>query len=96
MYVTWHPDAIAGVKSAVDFGQVYWPTQAAELAAFVISAVEQLRAFPLSGRLGKIEGSRELVLSKYPLLVVYVPSADNILILHVLHQRQKWPSAYGN
>ncbi len=79
------------MKSVVDFGVSRWPSDAAELASYVVAAVEQLQDFPCSGRVGSVEGSRELVLSKYPLMVVYAVLPDSVEILDVVHLRQKWP-----
>jgi plasmid stabilization system protein ParE len=89
--VTWHPDAIAAVKAAVDFGAPRWPSEAAELVSHVVVAVEQLQLFPLSGQEGSVAGTRELLLSKYPLMVVYAVSAGSVEVLDVVHQRQQWP-----
>lgn len=90
--VNWHPNAVAAVKSAVDFGQTRWLVEAAELVAYVVAAVEQLQLFPESGREGRVKGTRELFLSSYPLMVVYTVQPDFIEVLDVVHQRQKWPT----
>jgi toxin ParE1/3/4 len=89
--IRWHPDAVVAVKAAVDFGAVRWPSEADDLAIYVLAAVEQLQMFPYSGREGRVQGTRELVLSKYPLTVVYVARPDVVEVLDVVHQRQKWP-----
>jgi toxin ParE1/3/4 len=47
--------------------------------------------FPHRGRPGKKEGTRELVLSPLPYLVVYGISGDAVHIVRVLHGAQKWP-----
>jgi toxin ParE1/3/4 len=90
--VSWHPDAIAAVKSAADFGSSRWPSEASQLAAYLVAAVEQVQLFPDSGRVGRVDGTRELVLSKYPLMVVYTVLPTSVEVLDVVHLRQKWPT----
>ena len=52
--------------------------------------VGQLADFPKSGRLGRVEGTRELVvLANY--VVVYCEEANATHILRVLHSAQQWP-----
>ena len=53
--------------------------------------VEQLGLFPESGRSGRVEGSRELVIQRTPYIVAYVIGVDRVRILRVLHSSQQWP-----
>jgi toxin ParE1/3/4 len=43
------------------------------------------------GRPGKADGTRELVLTPLPYLVIYVHSGDIIHVARILHGGQKWP-----
>lgn len=52
--------------------------------------IERLREFPLSGRKGRIEGMRELVVARTPCIVVYTAS-DAVQIIRILHGAQQWP-----
>ena len=47
--------------------------------------------FPNRGRLGKKDGTRELVLSPLPYIVVYTVHGDLINIVRILHGAQQWP-----
>jgi toxin ParE1/3/4 len=47
--------------------------------------------FPHRGRPGKKEGTREMVLSPLPYIVVYRIASDAIHNLRILHGAQKWP-----
>jgi len=55
------------------------------------SHVEQLIDFPLMGRPGRIEGTRELVIQRTPYIAVYRLTGDTILILRLLHGARMWP-----
>lgn len=57
----------------------------------IISTVQQLARFPVSGRSGRIAGTRELVVPKTPFLVAYAIDGSRIVILAVYHGAQKWP-----
>jgi toxin ParE1/3/4 len=50
-----------------------------------------LLMFPNRGRLGKKEGTRELVMAPLPYIVVYTVRGDTIYIVRILHGAQQWP-----
>jgi toxin ParE1/3/4 len=54
--------------------------------------VETLRQFPESGRPGRIEGTRELVIDRTPYIVAYRINANIVRILRVLHGSRRWPN----
>ena len=47
--------------------------------------------FPLRGRPGRVNGTRELVISPLPYIVVYRIRENFIEIAKVLHGAQRWP-----
>lgn len=53
--------------------------------------VKQLMSFSESGRPGRIEGTRELVISHTPYIAAYYTTGDTVYILRVLHGAQLWP-----
>jgi toxin ParE1/3/4 len=53
--------------------------------------VETLARFPESGRPGRIEGTRELVISGAPYIVAYRVAGTTVRILRVLHGSRRWP-----
>ena len=57
----------------------------------VYEAPTALLTFPHRGRPGKKEGTRELVLSAPPYVVVYAVRDDVIFIVRLLHGAQQWP-----
>ena len=61
----------------------------------VIEAVERLVDFPHRGRQGRREGTRELVISGLPYIVVYRVRDASIRILRVFHAAQNWPPETG-
>ena len=67
------------------------PAAAARVAAAVVDATNRLERFPQSGRPGRIEGTRELVVPGLPYIIPYRVVDDVILILSVIHASRKWP-----
>ncbi len=57
----------------------------------IYNAPAALLTFPYRGRAGKKEGTRELVLSSLPYIVVYQITGEVIHIVRILHGAQKWP-----
>lgn len=52
---------------------------------------ERLAQFPESGRPGRVEGTRELVIPRTPYIAAYRIAGDTVRILRVLHGAQQWP-----
>ncbi|MGD0415084.1 MAG: type II toxin-antitoxin system RelE/ParE family toxin [Terriglobales bacterium] len=53
--------------------------------------VEGSVRFPESGRPGRVEGTRELVIDPTPYIAAYRVADDTVRILRVLHGAQQWP-----
>jgi toxin ParE1/3/4 len=64
---------------------------AARLTRQIITHIQQLAAFPMSGRLGRVRGTRELVIPNMPFIVAYAIDEARIVILALYHGAQKWP-----
>lgn len=68
---------------------------AMKMAALVQDAVSYLAEHPHIGRSGRLEGTRELVVSGTPFVVVYWVREGCIQILRVLHHARRWPYVGG-
>ncbi len=53
----------------------------------------QLTTYPLSGREGRVTGTRELIISRLPYIVAYRIHKDVIQVLRILHTSLRWPHA---
>ncbi len=60
----------------------------------IVTSVQQLAAFPMSGRSGRLPGTRELVISNTPFVAAYSVDHDRVVILAVYHGAQKWPEVF--
>ncbi|WP_363791080.1 type II toxin-antitoxin system RelE/ParE family toxin [Mesorhizobium sp.] len=67
------------------------PAAAARVIARIISSVNNLAEQPAMGRVGRIKGTRELVLTDIPYIIPYRMASGEIEILTVMHAAQQWP-----
>lgn len=67
------------------------PDAAARVVSRIVSAVDMLSDFPATGRVGRINGTRELVLADIPYVIPYRVGHD-VEILTIMHVHQRWPS----
>lgn len=69
--------------------------QTAELVSERIwKAVAQLANMPKSGRLGRVAGTRELVVPRTPYLLVYRIRSRRVFILRVFRGARRWPARF--
>jgi len=64
---------------------------AERLARAILLACDGLAEFPLLGKKGAVEGTRERLMTRYPYRLVYRIDGDDISVSRILHQRQQWP-----
>ena len=60
---------------------------------YIDEQVDILLQHPQIGRLGRSQGTRELVISRTPFIVVYRIKGKRIELLRLLQGSQKWPKA---
>ena len=91
MQVRWTREAAADLERIADYLFQHVPERAAELVRAVYDAPALLLEFPHRGRPGKKAGTRELVISALPYLVVYTVQGDVVFVVRILHGAQQWP-----
>ena len=91
MELRWTPAALDDLDAAAEFVAADNPDAAAEMADRVLDATEGLLRYPNLGRAGRVRGTRELVVSGTPFVVVYRVRLDEIQVLRVLHHSRRWP-----
>jgi toxin ParE1/3/4 len=91
MKILWSPEAAVDFAAIVEFIHKQNPSAANRVANTVYESVSSLESFANRGRLGRVDGTRELVLSPLPFIVVYRVKRDGVEIARVLHGSQRWP-----
>jgi toxin ParE1/3/4 len=67
---------------------------AARITMLIVNTVQQLESFPMSGRAGRVPGTRELVVASTPFIAAYAIQKARIVILAVYHGAQRWPDVF--
>jgi toxin ParE1/3/4 len=88
--IPWTQEAAADLERIADYLFEHTPEQAERLVRALYDAPATLLAFPNRGRLGKKEGTRELVVSPLPYIAVYTVPGDGVYVVR-LHGAQQWP-----
>src|ERR1700683_2898215 len=91
MHLEWSLFAQTDRDAIFDYIEADSPRAAVGVDARIREQVETLARFPHSGRPGRIEGTRELVISRTPYIVAYRITGNTVRILRVLHGARRWP-----
>ncbi len=91
MQLRWTEDAANDLERIADYLESHAPDRAPALIRVVYDAPAVLLTFPHRGRPGKREGTRELVLSPLPYVIVYAVRGDVLYVVRILHGAQQWP-----
>ncbi len=67
------------------------PAAASRVVKAIREQVKLLAQHVQAGRKGIIEGTRELVISRLPYLVVYQLQEEIVTVLAVVHTSRNWP-----
>ena len=90
MKVVWARRATLARHDLIDFIAKDNVLAALEVDDTITTAVLRLEKFPLLGKPGRIDGTRELVVNQHYILVYEIVD-DTIIILMVLHTSRLWP-----
>jgi toxin ParE1/3/4 len=74
-----------------DFIEADNPHAAASVDERIRRQIEGLEQFPEKGRIGRVAGTRELVIDRTPYIAVYSSVGNVIRILRILHGARIWP-----
>jgi toxin ParE1/3/4 len=91
--IRWRPLAEADRDAIIDYIAQDNPLAAIELGDTINERVAELSAYPKLHRLGRVKGTREMVVHPN-YLVVYRIRRDSIKIVRVLHSARQWPPAH--
>ena len=81
----WSPAAAADLEEIAKYLHTHHPSLAATTIHRLYAAAKSLKKNPEMGRVGKVMGTRELVLAPLPYLLVYSVGDAAINILRYLH-----------
>jgi addiction module RelE/StbE family toxin len=88
----WTPEALDDRRAIYEYVEADNPLAALNLDELFSEKVLNLIDHPGLGRIGRVSGTRELVVHKNYILV-YDTAADAVRVLSVLHAAMQWPPA---
>ena len=92
MIIDWLPEANRNRIAQLDYIAADSPLAAADQDDEIERQVNLLHEHPKMGRPGRVKGTRELVISSTPFVLVYrLKGAHRIEVLRLLHGSQRWP-----
>jgi len=89
--LVWLKRAIQDRDAQIDYIAQDNPLAAVSQGDRIDEQVDVLLEHPQMGRPGRKPGTRELVISHTPFVVVYRIKGQRIELLRLLHGAQKWP-----
>jgi toxin ParE1/3/4 len=89
--LVWLERAIHDRDAQVDYIAQDNPLAAVSQGGRIEEQVDILLQQPQMGRPGRKQGTRELVISRTPFIVVYRINGKRIELLRLLHGSQQWP-----
>ncbi|MEO7953054.1 MAG: type II toxin-antitoxin system RelE/ParE family toxin [Polaromonas sp.] len=92
MRLFWTPEALDDRRAIYDYIEADNPRAALTLDELFSEKVRHLIDHPGLGRIGRITGTRELVVQKNYILI-YDTTVELVRILRVLHAARQWPPA---
>jgi toxin ParE1/3/4 len=96
MRIVWLDQADQDMFNTVEWLKERNPIAAKRITQLIYLQLKQLRQYPQLGRIGKIEGTRELVIHQTRYIAAYsVDLSKNIIeILALIHESQQWPAEF--
>lgn len=92
MPVKWTRQALKNLDEIAAYIAIDNPTAAHEFLTSVFESVAQLALLPARGRPGRVAGTRELIISRYPSYIVpYRIRKNTVEVIRVFHTKQQWP-----
>jgi toxin ParE1/3/4 len=91
--LVWAQYALEDRRTIYDHIEADEARAAALVDTRIAEAVIRLIDFPESGRSGRVEGTRELIVGRTSCVVADRITGETVRILRVLHGAQLWPDA---
>ena len=69
------------------------PQAARRVIQIIRKAAEALAQNPLVGKAGRVAGTRELTVGRFPFMLAYRVDAEEVQVLSVIHTARMWPES---
>lgn len=93
MKVIWSAASVRDLKEAVDYIQAESAAGAVTIRRRILETAWRVGQMPYSGRVGRVEGTREAVVPRSAHIVVYEISVHAVEIVGIWHAARQWPKS---
>lgn len=91
MRIEWSANALADRRDLINYLETRSIAAAIMIDDRIDAAFELLRDFPEAGRIGRIAGTRELVVHGTPYVAAYSIENNTVVVLALIHAARDWP-----
>jgi len=91
MQVRWTSPAVQDLEEITLYIERDSESAAQAVAKTLFDAANSLDLMPSRGRLGRIPGTRELVVPGFSYIIVYRVTSEAVHIVHIYHGARNWP-----
>ncbi len=91
MRIRWTPAAATDLEHIKDYLTEHNPQFTESTVLGLYETILSLKTSPNRGRLGREEGTRELVVTRLPYIVAYRVKEQTVQVLHIFHGAQDRP-----
>ena len=91
MHIRWTPPAAADLQTINDYLKTRHPQHRQPTMRRLYDRIRALKDTPYVGRRGRIEGTRELLFTPLPYVVVYRVVEETIEVWRIFHTSQDRP-----
>ena len=91
MRLRWTPAAAEDLEHIQEYLAEHHPQFAQSIIIELYESIRALKTSPRLGRVGREEGTRELVLTRLPYIVAYRIREQAVEVLHIFHGAQNRP-----
>jgi toxin ParE1/3/4 len=95
--IVWTRPAVQDLDSIWEYLKQQSNKAAEQVQNRILKAVEKLSEFPYMGRPGQLAGTRELVIPRFPYIVIYgvieTTEPTEVVIYRVFHGARNWQEA---
>jgi toxin ParE1/3/4 len=92
--IVWTEPARQDLRQVFEYIAEDSPKAAIKLLSTIKERAALLQDNPLMGRPGRVDGTRELIITETPYILPYRVTDTQIQILAVFHGARKWPETF--
>ena len=96
MRLEWTAAALKDRHRIFDYTEEFNPAAAIQVDQRISDCVARLEQHPLSGRIGRVEGTYEVVIVDTSFIAAYVIRGQVVTVLRILHCARNWPETLSD